>query len=67
MEITNRSLDYKIPLVVGERVAQIIFFKTGSVHGSYKDKGNYQTTNDLEELKRNWKPEMMLPRTQRSF
>ena len=31
MEITNNSRHYTIPLVVGRRVAQIVFFETGPI------------------------------------
>lgn len=33
MEITNNSRYYTIPLVVGRRIAQIVFFRTGAVKG----------------------------------
>lgn len=63
MEITNNSRHYTIPLVVGRRVAQIIFFETGPINAKdYTAKGKYQTTTDMTKLKKNWKPEMMLPR-----
>lgn len=73
MEITNNSRFYDIPLVVGRRIAQITFFKTGAhefrgfegLFGpkrDYAESGKYQTTPDLDELKVSWKPEMMLPR-----
>jgi dCTP deaminase len=63
MEITNNSRHYTIPLVVGRRIAQIIFFRTGEVDGvDYTHAGKYQETTNMEELKRSWNPEMMLPR-----
>ncbi len=63
MEITNNSRNYLIPLVVGKRIAQIIFFETGLIEKSdYTKSGKYQTTDDIRELKKSWKPEMMLPR-----
>lgn len=65
MEITNNSTRYAIPLVVGRRVAQIIFFDTGETLAKEKDytkRGKYQKTVSLAELKKNWKPEMMIPR-----
>ena len=63
MEITNHS-DYYIPLVVGRRIAQIVFFYTGPCITSYEKKENakYQSASDLKEMKSSWKPEMMLPR-----
>lgn len=63
MEITNNSKNYIIPLVVGRRIAQIIFFETGSILAKdYATSGKYATTTDIKQLKKDWKPEMMLPR-----
>lgn len=63
MEITNNSRCYSIPLVVGRRVAQIIFFYTGPIlEDDYAKEGKYQTSNNLAELQRSWNPSMMLPR-----
>jgi hypothetical protein len=44
MEITNNSRYYSIPLVVGRRIAQIVFFDTiGTIQGrSYEQVGKYQ-------------------------
>lgn len=63
MEITNNSRHYAIPLVVGRRIAQIIFFETGPIlEGDYTKTGKYQTHQDLKKMKKEWKPESMLPR-----
>lgn len=65
MEITNNSTHYSIPLVVGRRIAQIIFFETGPIlkkNADYTRTGKYQTTQALAKLKREWKPEMMIPK-----
>jgi dCTP deaminase len=65
MEVTNNSRYYHIPLVVGRRIAQIIFFETGSILDRTKDygiTGKYQSGRDLEYIKAKWQPEMMLPR-----
>lgn len=63
MEITNNSKNYMIPLVVGRRIAQIIFFETGPIlEKNYAESGKYQTSVDVETLKANWNPTMMLPR-----
>jgi hypothetical protein len=53
MEITNNSRHYSIPLVVGRRIAQIVFFDTqGTLDSrSYSDTGKYQTSGDLQALK----------------
>ncbi|MFQ5540695.1 MAG: hypothetical protein ACE5F4_00360 [Candidatus Paceibacteria bacterium] len=63
MEITNNSRHYIIPLVVGRRIAQIVFFETGPIQKKdYAAKGKYQTTTDLKKIKKEWRPEMMLPK-----
>jgi len=64
MEITNNSRYYSIPLVVGRRIAQIVFFDSdGTVDGaSYEKSGKYQTTSDLHELIKNWSPMDCLPK-----
>ncbi len=66
MEITNNSKNYIIPLVVGRRIAQIIFFETGPiVERDYTKAGKYASSTSLSELKKAWKPEMMLPQLYR--
>jgi dCTP deaminase len=63
MEITNNSSKYQIPLVVGRRVAQILFFKTeGTLKGVYSDSGKYQETSNIQKMMKDWHPSMMLPR-----
>ncbi len=63
MEITNNSENYIIPLVVGRRIAQIIFFETGPIIGAdYSVSGKYNPGKNLEELKKKWNPSMMLPK-----
>eukprot|EP01132_Coremiostelium_polycephalum_P006189 gene6189-7706_t len=63
MEITNNSLHYSIPLVVGRRIAQIIFFDSEGIEGaSYEKSGKYQSSDDIEYLKKNWNPSEMLPK-----
>ncbi|KYQ93980.1 dCTP deaminase [Tieghemostelium lacteum] len=63
MEITNNSRMHSIPLVVGRRVAQIVFFDTdGCAGSSYENTGKYQTSNDINQLRENWKPSDMLPK-----
>jgi dCTP deaminase len=62
MEITNNSRNYTIPLVVGRRIAQIIFFETGHILAKdYATTGKYASSTNLAALKKNWKPEMMIP------
>jgi dCTP deaminase len=63
MEITNNSRHYAIPLVCGRRIAQIIFFETGPIlKNDYATNGKYQTHQDLKKMKKEWKPEGMLPK-----
>jgi dCTP deaminase len=64
MEITNNSRYYSIPLVVGRRVAQIVFFDTeGICTASYEQTGKYQmSTTDVTELMKRWTPDDMLPK-----
>lgn len=63
MEITNNSRHYTIPLVVGRRIAQIIFFETGPILAAdYTKKGKYQSDQDIKKIKTDWKPDMMLPK-----
>ena len=63
MEITNFS-SVVIPLVVGMRIAQIIFHQVVPVSQTdeYQFKGKYQKSIDVQNLKKNWQPEMMLPK-----
>ena len=63
MEITNNSKNYSIPLVVGRRIAQIVFFETGPIlKKDYASTGKYQTSADVKKLKKNWSPQSMLPK-----
>jgi len=66
MEITNNSKNYIIPLVVGRRIAQIIFFETGPIlERDYTTSGKYASSTNIKDLKKNWKPESMLPQLYR--
>lgn len=65
MEIYNMNQHHSVVLPVGERIAQIVFYHTGSVDGQYKKlSGKYQsdTDVDLKKLIADWRPEHMLPR-----
>ena len=63
MEIQNTSAHYYIPLVVGRRIAQIVFFETGPIEGKdYAASGKYQSGGTVAQLKKSWDPMMMLPR-----
>lgn len=67
MEITNNSRFRTIPIVVGEPIAQIIFFYTGETDRPYAEAGSYQNTSDMGQLINRWSPESMLPRLKRKF
>lgn len=67
LEIYNLNEHESVVLPVGERMGQLVFFKTGPVDGDYAAgrggmSGKYQSTSDLDALIANWKPEDMLPR-----
>jgi len=63
LEVYNLNSRHSIVLPVGERIAQLVFFHTGEVRGSYENlSGKYTLGTDLGELVKNWKPEQMLPR-----
>lgn len=64
LEITNHSRYRSVMLKVGERYAQVVFFRISPVKNEklYHTLGKYQANADLDELKKNWKPEDMLPR-----
>ena len=70
MEITNNSRFHKIPIVVGRRIAQIIFFETGETlqeNNDYSSVGKYQTSDNIEELQKNWSPEDMIPKMYKDY
>lgn len=69
MQITNHSRYYHIPLVVGRRIAQIVFFEVEPLEekgnaGAYgkKDDSKYQSSANLKKIKKEWKPADMLPK-----
>ncbi|MBI2888792.1 MAG: hypothetical protein HYY10_02610 [Candidatus Liptonbacteria bacterium] len=66
MEVTNNSQNFSIPLVVGRRIGQMVFYEVAPLTSNTKDyatdSGKYQASSDLNELKLTWKPETMLPR-----
>jgi len=65
MEITNFS-NNTIPLPLGFRIGQIIFHDTEPVeekdHYYRKVGGKYQSAGEINQLKKKWKPEDMLPK-----
>ncbi|QKF94508.1 deoxycytidine triphosphate deaminase [Fadolivirus algeromassiliense] len=70
LEITNNSTKYTIPLVVGRRLAQIVFMDVGEIDdqkNNYNKTGKYQTQQTLEDLQKNWTPYDMLPKMYLDF
>lgn len=62
MEISNFSQS-TIPLVVGMRIAQIVFFYTGKVMTTYHKRGAYQPECETtDEILRKWEPSHILPK-----
>jgi dCTP deaminase len=66
MEITNNNNNFAIPLVVGRRIAQIIFFETDPTlpnedYISQSD-SKYAKSTDLAVLQSEWEPSAMLPK-----
>ena len=65
MEVTNNSQYFTIPLVVGRRVGQMVFYEVeplAEIPDYVKEGGKYQSSQDITEVKRVWNPEMMIPR-----
>jgi dCTP deaminase len=64
MEVNNLNEREYVPLPLYYRIAQIVFSATGSVATEYaKATGKYQTitSDNFEELEKNWAPEGMKP------
>lgn len=63
-EIQSNLTNFKVPLIVGRRIAQIVFLKTEPINSStaYHIDGKYQTKSNLKELIDNWSPYDMLPK-----
>jgi dCTP deaminase len=66
MEVTNNSQHYTIPLITGRRIAQMVFYEVAPLAKNEVDYvgegGKYQRSQAIEELKKSWTPELMLPR-----
>lgn len=62
MEMRNMNQKVSIPLIVGEPVAQVVFFHVADATTHYADSGNYQSSRKIEEVKADWTPERMLPK-----
>ncbi len=65
MEVTNNSQYFTIPLVVGRRVGQMVFYEVEPLKNApdyVGEGGKYQKSQEVDEVKKSWKPEMMIPR-----
>ena len=63
MEICNFNQHHSVVLPVGEQLAQIVFYHSGPVDGSYETiSGTYQAAGDLRQVIKEWQPTAMLPR-----
>jgi dCTP deaminase len=64
MEMTNHLTELSIVLPVGMRIAQMIFYQVDPIEGlTYATEGGkYQSTDDVKEMIRSWKPEDMIPK-----
>ncbi|MBI3421231.1 MAG: deoxycytidine triphosphate deaminase [Candidatus Sungbacteria bacterium] len=70
MEVTNNSQHFMVPLVVGRRVGQMVFYEVEPVNADpdyVKEGGKYQRSQDLEELKRSWSPHQMIPQMHKDW
>lgn len=65
MEILNLNEREHVPLLVGGRIAQLVFYHTGIIDGEYSGlSGKYQTksSDNLDEIIAAWRPKQMLPK-----
>ena len=60
-EITNFSRNHIVPLVVGRRIAQIVFYETVECDRSYTKEGKYH------DVTKEWSPHDMLPRAYEDY
>ena len=70
MEVTNNSRYFIVPLVVGRRVGQMVFYEVETVKADpdyVGEGGKYQHSQDLEELKRSWSPHQMIPQMHKDW
>ena len=65
IEVTNNSQHFTIPLVVGRRIAQMVFYEVEPLSKApdyVGEGGKYQLSQEIEEVKNSWNPHMMIPR-----
>ena len=70
MEVTNNSQYFIIPLVVGRRVGQFVFYEVEPLKDApdyVGEGGKYQRSQEIEEVKRTWNPHMMIPQMHKDW
>lgn len=70
MEVTNNSQYFTIPLVVGRRIGQIVFYEVEPLKDTpdyVGEGGKYQHSQDIGEVKASWNPEMMIPQMHKDW
>ncbi len=70
MEVTNNSQYFTIPLVVGRRIGQIVFYEVEPLTDApdyVGEGGKYQRSQDLKELQASWNPHMMIPQMHKDW
>lgn len=70
MEVTNNSQYFTIPLVVGRRIGQMVFYEVEPLRQSpdyVSEGGKYQLSQEIDEVKRSWNPHMMIPQMHKDW
>lgn len=70
MEVTNNSQYFTIPLVVGRRIGQMVFYEVEPLKQApdyVGEGGKYQRSQDVLEVKKSWHPEMMIPQMHKDW
>lgn len=70
MEVTNNSQYFTIPLVVGRRIAQMVFYEVEPLSRApdyVGEGGKYQLSQEIDEVKKSWRPEMMIPQMHKDW
>lgn len=70
MEVTNNSQHFTIPLVVGRRVGQMVFYEVAPLEKApdyVGEGGKYQKSQDIAEVKESWNPHMMIPQMHKDW
>lgn len=70
MEVTNNSQYFTIPLVVGRRIGQMVFYEVEPLAATpdyVAEGGKYQLSQEIEEVKKSWHPEMMIPKMHKDW